>query len=523
MSYLYNKNVNVLNSNAIVSNTNPLPITNGLRPLEVAGASGYSAFGELIAIPVTPQLQLDGIYGVLPRDFETFTNGTGVSTTEGSTMVVYSGTSLGDYGVLRSRRVLRYRPGQGAMARLTAAFSTPHANTIQRAGMFALEQAITIGYEGTNFAVQIQNGGKADIHRLQITTAPTGTQTANIQLNGTYKEVAIYSGSASNTAATIAKASFPGWTVDQVDANVFFLAAGVGPRNGSYSFTSSGTGTLAVGSFTQSQAGIAHSANTITQQNFNVDKLDGTGPSGMILDPSKLNVYQINFRWLGAGEIRFAIENSINGDMVFFHHYHYSNRYTVPHLDNPSFKIGYISAVTGGASSNVSVRGASMMGAIEGITTAAGATVGFADNAVGANFSSDDLHHIASIRPNLIFRDKINLRATKLKKITLAATTNPAGTPVLIYLFENPTTFTGTFNWVSGAAGLYSSVVHSADDGLFTLASEVPLAAFVISGTADLDLENFNISIPPNSILSIAAKSSATISALSAAAVWLEE
>lgn len=523
MSYLYNKNVNVLNSNAIVSNTNPLPVTGGIRPLEIAGASGYSAFGELIAIPVTPQLQLDGIYGVLPRDFETFTNGTGVSTTEGSTMVVYSGTSLGDYGVLRSRRVLRYRPGQGAMARFTAAFSTPHANTIQRAGMFALEQAITIGYEGTNFAVQIQNGGKADIHRLQITTAPTGTQTANIQLNGTYKEVAIYSGSASNTAATIAKASFPGWTVDQVDANVFFLAAGVGPRNGSYSFTSSGTGTLAAGSFTQAQAGIVHSANTITQQNFNVDKLDGTGPSGMNLDPSKLNVYQINFRWLGAGEIRFAIENSINGDMVFFHHYHYSNRYTVPHLDNPSFKIGYISAATGGASSNVSVRGASMMGAIEGITTAAGATVGFADNAVGANFTADSLHHIVSIRPNLIFRNKINLRATKLKKITLAATTNPDGKPVRIYLFENPTTFTGTFNWTSGAAGTNSSVVHSNDDGTFTLASELPLAAFVVSGTADLDLENLNITIPPNNILSIAAISSATISDLSAAAVWLEE
>ena len=39
MSYLYNKNVNVLNNNSIVSNTNPLPITSGLRPIEIAGAS----------------------------------------------------------------------------------------------------------------------------------------------------------------------------------------------------------------------------------------------------------------------------------------------------------------------------------------------------------------------------------------------------------------------------------------------------------------------------------------------------
>jgi len=522
MSYLYTRNINVQNNNTVVTTANPLPVTSGIHPIDVAGASGYSAFGEIITVPITPQIQLDGIYGVLPRDVETFTSGTGVATTENSTMVTYSGTGWGDYGVYRSRRVLRYRPGQGAMARFTAAFSTPHANTIQRAGFFALEQAITIGQEGEDFAIQIQNGGKAEIRRLQITTAPTGTQTANVQLNGTYKEVTIYSGSASNTAATIAKASFPGWTVEQVGANVNFMGAGVGARSGAYSFTSTGTGTLAAGSFTQLQAGLAHNQTTVLQENFNIDTLDGNGPSGMILDPSKLNVYQVNFRWLGAGEIRFAIENSINGDMIFFHHYHYSNRHTVPHVDNPSFKIGYIAAATGGPSSNVSVRGASMMAAIEGLTIAAGSPVSVGRSAPGVNFSAGNLHHVISLRPRLIFKNKINLRATKLKKITVAALTqgvNPP--PVIIYLYENPTSFTGTFDWTEISE--FSSVVYSNSAGNFVLANEIPLASFVISGTADLDLENLNISIPPNNILSIAAISTAQISDLVAAAVWLEE
>lgn len=520
MTYLYNKNVNVLNANAIVETSNPLPVTTGFRPLEIAGASGYSAFGELLSVPVTPQLQLDGIYGVLPRDIETFENGSGDATTEGSTMVVYSGTNLGDYGVLRSRRVLRYRPGQGAMARLTAAFSTPHANTIQRAGLFALEQAITIGYEGTQFAVQIQNGGKADIHRLQITTAPTGTQTANIQLNGTYKEVTIYSGSVTNTAATIAKSAFPGWTVEQVGANVKFLAAGVGPRNGSYSFTSSGAGTLAAGSITQLQAGVAHSANTILQDDWNIDTLKGNGPSGMILDPSKLNVYQINFRWLGAGEIRFAIENSINGDVVFFHHYHYSNRYTVPHLNNPSFKIGYISAATGGPSSNVSVRGASMMGAIEGLVNVAGSTGAVGADATGTTFSSGTLHHILSLRSRLTFKDKINLRATKLKRLSIAADSTK---PVILYLFFDPVSFTGIHDWATTSDN--SSVVYSNAGGDFVLANELPIASFVLAGNdfTDINLEDLNISLPPNTVASVAAISSTQIQNLAAALVWLEE
>jgi len=522
MSYLYNKNVNVLNNNSIVSNTNPLPITSGLRPIEVAGASGYSAFGEIINVPITPQIQLDGIYGVLPREFEVFNSGAGQSTTEGSTMVVYSGTSLGDYGVLRSRRVLRYRPGQGAMARFTAAYSTPHANTVQRAGLFALEQAITIGYEGTNFAIQIQNGGKAEIRRLEITTAPTGTQTANVQLNGVYKEVSIYSGSASNTAATIAQSSFPGWTVEQVGANLIFLGATVGSKSGDYSFSSTGSGTLANGSFSQSQAGVAHSANTINRADFNIDPLNGTGPSGMDLSPDKLNVYQINFRWLGAGEIRFAIENSINGDVVFFHHYHYSNRYTTPHLNNPSFKVGYIAAATGGASSNVSVRGASMMAAIEGVVVPAGTPVAVASDATGTSFNSDVLHHILSIRSNLIFKNKINLRATRLKHLNVAATSVK---PVLIYLLLNPTSFTGTFNWGLIGTGSDSSVVYSNASGDFTIASEVPLATFVMppNGTIDIDLENLAISLPPNSIVSMAAISGGNITNLAASIVWLEE
>lgn len=520
MSYLYTRNINVQNNNTVVTTANPLPVTSGDSTLDVAGASGYSAFGEIITVPVTPQIQLDGIYGVLPRDIETFTSGTGVATTENSTMVAYSGTGWGDYGVYRSRRVLRYRPGQGAMSRFTAAYSTPHANTIQRAGFFALEQAITIGYEGEDFAIQIQNGGKAEIRRLQITTAPTGTQTANVQLNGTYKEVTIYAGSASNTAATIAAASFPGWTVEQVGANINFMGAGVGARSGSYSLTSTGTGTLAAGSFTQAQAGLAHDQTTILQDEFNVDTLDGNGPSGMILDPSKLNVYQVNFRWLGAGEIRFAIENSINGDVIFFHHYHYSNRHTTPHLDNPSFKIGYIAAATGGPSSNVSVRGASMMAAIEGIVNVSGSTVAAAAYPTSQTFAADTLHHILSVRSRLTFKNKINLRATRLKRLNIAVSSTK---PVILYMFYNPETFTGTFDWLTSSEN--SSVVYSNSDGDFTLSSELPLTSFVVpaGGTVDIDLENLNINLPPNAIVSVAALCKSQMQDLAASLVWLEE
>ena len=45
----------------------------------------------------------------------------------------------------------------------------------------------------------------------------------------------------------------------------------------------------------------------IPQSSWNQDKLDGTGPSGIILDTAKANIYWLDFEWLGVGPVRFGI------------------------------------------------------------------------------------------------------------------------------------------------------------------------------------------------------------------------
>lgn len=45
----------------------------------------------------------------------------------------------------------------------------------------------------------------------------------------------------------------------------------------------------------------------IAQSSWNVDKLDGTGISGMNLDLTKANFYFIDYAWLGVGEVRFGV------------------------------------------------------------------------------------------------------------------------------------------------------------------------------------------------------------------------
>jgi hypothetical protein len=154
------------------------------------GATHRSAFGEQIAIPITPVIQLDGLYGLSEKNFETFSATGGSADTTNTLMRVQTGTSIGGYGVLRSRRAVRYRPGQGAMSRFTAAFtqSAPGvgvAGYTQRAGFFTQEQALQIGYDGENFGILRQNEGKAHIETLTVSAGAGSAGNITLTLNGT--------------------------------------------------------------------------------------------------------------------------------------------------------------------------------------------------------------------------------------------------------------------------------------------------------------------------------------------------
>ena len=164
-----------------------------------SSASSTSAFGEQVTVPITPVIQLDGLYGLLDKNFETFTGPSLVGSIDGSAgvttslMEVATGDGYG-YGVLRSRRAVRYRPGQGAMTRFTAAFTGSVDGTTnlgvgitgytQRAGFFTQEQALQIGFDDTNgkFGILRQNGGKAQIETLTIATGAATSTTAQIEL-----------------------------------------------------------------------------------------------------------------------------------------------------------------------------------------------------------------------------------------------------------------------------------------------------------------------------------------------------
>ena len=489
------------------------------------GATSKSAFGETIAVPLTPVLQLDGLYGLDSRQFETFTATGGGATTTGTLMQCSTGTSIGGYGVIRSSRAVRYRPGQGAVSRFTAKFSPGVAGYTQRAGFFTQEQALQVGYDGEQFGVLLQNGGKAYISNFTITAAAIGTGNITITLDGVDTVVAI---TAADTIATVARKiadAFAGnsnWIVEYSGTKVCFLATAVGPKAGAFNFTDTGaTGVTAT--ITNPQAGVAHTDTWIPQQSFNIDTLDGNGASTVVIDPTKLNIFQINFRWLGAGELRFAIENPINGDMIFFHHIHYSNQNIDVHIDNPSLKIGYVAASLGGTGTNVVVEGASMMGGIEGLiqNTKLPVAANVSYNPAG-NLSNNTYHHALTVHNRLVYGGKINTREVLLKNINASFTTTSTApvTVILFYDFDALPDLEYTTQ-----SDEFSSVYYSTTTGSVTLGNNLPIYVIDVpgGGNSSVDLTDLRIAVPPNHNISAVVFSSQAISRVALALTWVED
>jgi len=488
-------------------------------------ATSKSAFGENLAVTITPVVQLDAIYDLDPTKFETFTYGGGTAQSANSKFEVTAGSTANSYGVIRSKKFIRYRPGQGCIARFTAGFTATDgvgpAGFTQRAGFFNQEQAVQIGYDTNGkFGILRANGGKAQISQYTFTVFNDGSVV--LQLNGvTFSSVTVAGGSiAANIAALVAgllaQPLFAAlYTVEYDENDITFLATSLGPQTGTNSITG------ATATYSSLQSGVAQTEYWTYQEDWNIDTLDGNGPSGAVLDTTKLNVYQINFCWLGAGELRFAIENPLNGDMIFFHHIHYANQHTAPHLDNPSLKIGYVAAnLTNPGSGSVSVIGSSMMGGIEGTvktTTNPQAATGSRNDSMN---SPGSVYHLLTIKNRLVYRNKINTRDLIIKTIS-AGVTATAAAPATLYVYYSPT-LPGNRLWQS--MGEWNASYYATGQFIITsLPQPIAVYQFASGSALNTDISNLDIHIPPQGYITFAVSCTSNMNAASAGVTFIED
>jgi hypothetical protein len=80
-----------------------------------------------------------------------------------------------------------------------------------------------------------------------------------------------------------------------------------------------------------------------TQADFNIDKLDGTGPSGYNLDVTKMQMFYIDYTWYGAGFVRWGVRGP-RGNVIYCHKVQNNNVNTEAYMRSGNLPARYESS-----------------------------------------------------------------------------------------------------------------------------------------------------------------------------------
>jgi hypothetical protein len=247
-----------------------------------------------------------------------------------------------------------------------------------------------------------------------------------------------------------------GWTAYVNNATVILKSWSDGDKSGSMSFADTDTTGVAA-SLAETLAGASVSNEWVAQASWNLDLADGTGtlPS---LDPTKGNVYQIQYQWLGFGLLTFAIENPTTGKFIDVHQIRYANANTVPSLQNPTLPL-HIMAKNTSNTSNLTVKTSSMAGFVEGKIEEA--PLHRAATGVNAAVATTEIP-ILSIRNDVVHQSKLNRVQIEAEELSVAT----EGTkPIILRVRLNPT-LTGTPAFAAYDAAVSVASVDVAASGI---------------------------------------------------------
>ena len=77
-----------------------------------------------------------------------------------------------------------------------------------------------------------------------------------------------------------------------------------------------------------------------TQDDWNIDRCDGTGKSGYTLDPTKMQMFYLDYYWYGAGFIRWGFR-ALDGDVIYAHKIPNNNQNTEAYMRSGNLPARY--------------------------------------------------------------------------------------------------------------------------------------------------------------------------------------
>lgn len=201
----------------------------------------------------------------------------------------------------------------------------------------------------------------------------------------------------------------------------------------------------------------------IPQSEWNVDKMDGTGRSGIDLNPNAGHIFITDLQWLSLGIVRFAFE--INGDLIYVHKTVTGNVIERPYMQTANLPIRYEIESFGGIGSVTAICSASMSEG--GRSDEKGYDFGASNGRTPIDIAaSDTWTPIMSIRRSELFNGHPYNSANIIpKKFSVYCTT----APMQISAFYRPTLTGGSWNPVNSESGVEYNSTATAMTGGFLI------------------------------------------------------
>jgi hypothetical protein len=287
------------------------------------------------------------------------------------------------------------------------------------------------------------------------------------------------------------------------------IAKSVGNKTGTFSFAAGSTGATAT--VTEQTAGVAKTDDHIAQSAWNVT----TSPFASF-DPTKLNIYKVEYGYLGAANINFSIYNPNTGEFVLVHREKFVDTQTTTNLGSPDLKIGWTAASLGSSGTNLIVTGGSAEAAVEGRDEVKNNAFA-ADNSVASVDTT--LTNIITIKNRTVYGNRFNLGKIFPLDVSID---NDHTKGAIVELYVNAT-LGGTTNYQYEDQNNSIALVDKAGT---TVTGGTLVDAFTVpkGGDAEVDLKKLSIVLNPEDTITVAAKTiSGTSTAITGAFVWQEE
>ena len=218
-------------------------------------------------------------------------------------------------------------------------------------------------------------------------------------------------------------------------------------------------------------------------------------------DPGKLNVYQIQFQWLGGGEIRYFVEFPDFGGFVLTHREKYANTETEVSVENPSLPLTARVRNTGNTT-NITLRTPSGTAGVEGDDKNRSQR-GLYGSSVTRDIVANTDTPVITIRNPDTFQGKAN-RLSLFVDLFKLGTAGTASKVVLFRVLEDATLTGATFTAIDAdtTPAEVDKVATAYTGGIEISGAQVPFNA-----SDEIDLTTLIYVLPPGHQVTVAALS----------------